>query len=162
MQCRSVVLHDAYLVGLRPSALEYQACQCMGDDALLAFVAPRALRDLTHLYLVEEFLDLVAGAAPYLTQVKVRTQGLLRHGVPAGDALRRWAAATAEAWAARGVHFELEVDERMHIRRCVLQGATTAAELILEWGNGALLGALTRWSTSPGPRRCGPRGAWRL
>ena len=81
------------------------------------------------------FLDTVQPLMLHLTEVLVVARGFIRPpDVRARHLLQDWAAGFALRWQGRGISVNVVTHDRVHVRRCILQGELEAAELRLEWG----------------------------
>ena len=92
VQCGILVIHDAYLCGVRHSSNLGPASVHMDTDELMAAVEDYGLARVTGLALVDDLVQVVDRESGYLTRVYLCTRGLLRPGTPAGALLERWAA----------------------------------------------------------------------
>ena len=103
VQCDTLVIHDAYLCGVRHSSDLGPASVHMDTDELTAAVEDYGLARATGLALVDELVQVVDQESGHLTRVQLRTWGLLRADAPAGPLLDRWATSFAGRCAHRGI-----------------------------------------------------------
>ena len=139
VQAHLLVMHDPYVCCVRRAAEIYSASECTSDDGLPALIERAGIEASTGLRHIRELVLAANGASACLTRVRLHTRGLLRDGIPAGVLLEGWAAAFNAEWQARGLLLTIVCDARIHQRRMVAQGSTTAVEVRTEWGVGIYL-----------------------
>ena len=132
----TIELHDPYLGALRSGqAHGGSRFGVLPSDDLAAAVADHGLAAATNLWLVQEFLQEVAGRAPQLRTVRITMRDLLRApDVSLRPLLPAWTTEMSDTWGARGILISVTLDPRVHARRIGLQGAGEDIDFRIEWG----------------------------